>query len=115
MAFLIGSTLERNVLDLKLPPQVLAAATATTVIDDSIAKNGEYASIELFNAGANNAFYAYGRNCSPQDYNAFIVPGQMLVVEVRERVSMYSVGGTTISKTILRRMDSLQANILNPA
>ena len=68
----------------------------------------ELAYVELFNAGQNNAFYAYGRDCdNVNNFNAYMVPGQMLRVPVRQKVSMYSVGGTTIGRTVIRRVDTI--------
>jgi hypothetical protein len=107
--------LERNLVDSKVIAKVVPTNVSTEVIADSIAKNEEYAYIELFNAGVNNAYYAFGRTCdTAENFNGWIVPGQMLEVVVREAVNIFSVGGTTIAITMLKRRTQIQ-NIQYPA
>jgi hypothetical protein len=104
--------LEKNVFSLMIPAQVIPANTSTLIYDPTAPIQGttiEYAAIELFNAGANNFYYAYGNTCDNKtNFCAFVVPGQMLEVGVREQISVFSVGGTTISFTILKRDDMVQ-------
>ena len=98
------SIVERNTVDKMVNPVTLAAGVAKDVIDDSENLHHEIANIELFNAGSNNAYYAFGRTCdNVNNFNAYIAPGQMLEVPVRQRVSMFSVGGTIIGVTIILR------------
>lgn len=110
---------ERNVYDLKLLPITVPNNVATDVLPDSHqdvmgAKagslgtiTGEIARIEIFNNGPNNCYYAFGRNCdNVNNFNAYLVPGQMLEINVRERVSCYCpVGTAVISRTVLSRHD----------
>lgn len=65
---------------------------------------GEVIVRELFNSGASNLYYAYGRTCdvASGNYLAYIVPGQMLEVPVLERVSVYAAGNTTVNRTSIR-------------
>ena len=110
------SIVERNTRDAKLPLVTVPAATATDVLPDT---TGTYAGIpanpfltaseilyiEIFNAGANKVFFAYGRDCdATTNFNGYLVAGQAMTVNTRERVSMYSVGGTTISRTVITRI-----------
>lgn len=109
------SLAERNVVDLKLPPVVLAAGVAQDVLPDIMNSGVEISNREVFNAGANVAYYAYGRDCdSATNYNAILQANQMLEVSGKERLSMMSPAGTTISITVLKRDDLIQpkANIL---
>lgn len=105
--------IERSVLDKSLPPIVLVANVAADIIADSLADEEELAGIQLYNAGVNPAYYAYGRDCSAANYNAILAAGQMLDVQTRQRVSMLSVAGTTIGITYLIRGDfTASKNIL---
>jgi len=99
---------ERNLVDAMLPTFILGDSATKDVVTDSTYKQGDIAFIELFNAGANNAYYAYGRDCDNlRNFNGFIVPGQMLRVATRQRVSMFSVGGTTIGITVMKRVENV--------
>lgn len=107
--------LERNLVDSELVTIDVPTNVSTEVIPDSIAKSEEYSNIEIFNAGANNAYYAFGRTCdNVRNFNAYLVPGQMLEVGVRQAVNIFSVGGCTIARTALKRRTQT-TNIHYPA
>ncbi len=114
MPFRTVNVLEKDLYNLPTPPVALVANTPKDVLANSQTTSDEIVSIQLFNAGANPAYYAYGRDCDAVgNYNAFLAAGQMLDVQTRERVSMMSVAGTTISITIIRRRDMVQhGNVL---
>lgn len=104
-----GNVVEKNVFAISLEPVVCAAATATDVFPDETKVGIEIVYREIFNAGANNAFYKIGGDCdNVKNYNAYLVPGQMLEIASLQRVSVYSVAGTTISRTEFKRDDMVQ-------
>jgi hypothetical protein len=100
--------IERSLVDNMLPPVIVPDSVSVTVLTDSTMTQQELAYVELFNAGLNNVYYAYGRDCdATTSFNAYMVPGQMLRVPVRQKVCMFSIGGTTIGRTIIRRSDTI--------
>lgn len=105
-----GNVVEKNVFAISLEPVVCPASTATDVFpDESKVANMEIVYREIFNAGVNNAFYKIGGDCdNVKNYNAYLVPGQMLEIASLQRVSIYSVAGTTISRTEFKRDDMVQ-------
>ena len=97
---------ERGLIDQKLAPVAVPDKTPIDVIPDTRSLPGEIGYLEIFNAGANKAYFAFGRNCDDAaNFNGWIVPGQAMAIITRERVSVYCVGGTTISRTCLTRVD----------
>lgn len=105
------NALDKRVLSVPTKPVVVPDKTATTVLPDTTKSSVEYAYIELFNAGNNNAYYCYGTDADNiQNYHGWMVPGQQLEVPTRELVSIYAVGGTTIAITLLKRVDHALTN-----
>ncbi len=101
--------IEKNVFDDKLAAVVVPTNVSTEVLPDiskeSIVK-GEVVWREIFNAGANNAYWAYGRQCDNlSNFSGYIIPGQQLEVTTLESVNVFSVGGCTIARAQFRRMD----------
>lgn len=92
---------------MSLPPVVLVQNTAQDVLPDLTKKGPEIVIRELYNSGANAAYYRYGGTCDANNYNAILAAGQMLEVPVLQRVSMLctGAGGTTISITQIQRDD----------
>jgi|ERR1019366_2765810 hypothetical protein len=126
----VQNSVEKNVFVVPQPPLVIVANTATVVISDSNKDNVELAGRYIQNVGANNCYYAFGtNNCSKGNFNGILAgapavdangfgAGQQLdVSNCGQQVSVFSVVGTTISFTILKRNDNQQGfgNILNPA
>lgn len=104
-----GNVVEKNVFSVYLEPVVCPALTATDVFPDETKAGIEIVYREIFNAGVNNAFYRIGGDCdNVKNYNAYLVPGQMLEIASLQRVSIYSVAGTTISRTEFKRDDMVQ-------
>ena len=110
--------LERGISDVCLPPIVVPDSKAIDVIPDttngSVAGpgtpmvNNEVAYIEIFNVGPNNAYFATNRDCDNiTNFNGYIVVGQAYSVPTRQRLSVFSVGGTTIARTFLTRTPSI--------
>lgn len=118
MTNFVAAQLERNALDQKIVAVTVPTNVSTEVVPSTIASKEEYISIQIFNAGGNNAYYAYGRTCdTTKNFNAWLVPGQMLDVQCREAVNVFAVGGTTIAVTMIRRVSepAVSNNIQYPA
>lgn len=98
------TSVERNIVDSGLAPVTLPATTSVIVMPDTVFEYGEIAYIEVFNAGSDMAYYCYGPICNTTSkFNGFLTPGQALTIQTRQAVSMYSPGGTTIARTVLKR------------
>ena len=114
---------ERTVLSDKSSVINIPANTATDVFPDErlaevISEKGEVVYREIFNVGPNNAYYRFGMNCdNVNNFNAYLIPGQMLEVATLERVSVYSAG-CQIAVTVLRRRDLVphlnNLNVITP-
>lgn len=101
------NAIERSCTDLMLPPVTVPDSVATDVLNDTITAYDDYAYIEIFNAGANKAYFAYGRDCNiSTSFNGYLVAGQAMTIITRQRVSVYSAGGTIIARTVLKRNDN---------
>ena len=109
--------LERGISDAALPPITVPDSIATDVFPDTTdttagpinpLTNGEATYIEMFNVGPNNAYFAINRKCDNQNnFNGYIIVGQAYSVPTRQRISVFSVGGTKIARTFLTRTLSL--------
>lgn len=111
----VVSTVEKNIVNEPIPAMVIAAATSTEVLPDISKVRGEWCTRQIFNAGANNAYYNFGGTCdSVSNFNAWLVPGQMLDCSNHPMsVNVFSTAGTTISITSLKRSDNdTRVNIL---
>lgn len=104
------NTIDRSLVDLMLPAVTVPDSVATTVLDDSTVSTSplvrdEIAYIELFNAGANTAYFAYGRDCdNATNFNGYVVAGQAVSIALRQRVSVFSAGGTVIARSVFKRL-----------
>lgn len=128
MPLRVANTVERNVVCQPLPLVVLAATVAQDVLPSVVKEIGEWAGRYVQNVGANDAYYAFGHDCDPTNFNGVLMKasnvdangygsGQQLdVSNCAQRVSMYSVSGTTIAVTVLKRNDNEQGSggILSP-
>lgn len=101
---------ERTVVSDKTSVKNVGANVATEVLPDErigdvISEKGEVVYREIFNVGPNNAYYRFGEDAdNVNNFNAYLVPGQMLEIATLERVSVYSAG-CQIAITVLRRRD----------
>lgn len=101
------NAIERSSIDSMLPPVTIPDSVATDVLPDTTSSYGDVGYIEIFNAGANKAYFAYGRDCNnTTNFNGYIAAGQAMTVITRQRVSVFSVGGTIIALTVLKRNDN---------
>lgn len=102
---------ENNLYADAATPVTVPAATATDVLPDEVGKvTGEIAYRYIQNVGVNPLYYAIGQDCSTINYNGILAPdvtngqgGQLDCSNHRMRISVYSVGGTIVAKTIIRR------------
>lgn len=107
MTLKVLTAIERSCSDLMLPPITVADSTATDVLNDTTTSYEDYAYVEIFNAGNNKAYFAYGRDADATvNFNGYIAAGQAMTVITRQRISVFSVGGTVIARTVLKRNDN---------
>ena len=102
------------------PPKIVTANanTATDVLPSLESVGGEYVGRYIFNAGAANAYYAFGCDCdiNSKIYHAWIVPGQQLdVSNTGERVSCMSTSALVIATTVMENKDVVNQDNIRPA
>lgn len=115
---------ERNV-DIDAPNIVAAAANTATLVLPNEYGRGEIAQRTIQNVGANRAYYSWGMYQAPAApggpirpvcdnltlFHGYMEPGQQLDCSIhRHCVSVFSVGGTSISTTVVRRTDMTHRN-----
>lgn len=115
---------ERNV-DIDAPNIVVANANTATLVLPNEYGRGEIAQRTIQNVGANRAYYSWGMYektgaggtvTSPVCdnltlFHGYMEPGQQLDCSIhRHCVSVFSVGGTSISTTVVRRTDMTHRN-----
>lgn len=99
------------------PPRVVVvpAATATEALPNEQGKDsGEIAYRYIQNVGANPCYYSFGLSNGaggPQcdatiNFHGYLAVGQQLdCSNHRQKVCVYSTGGTTLATTLMRRRD----------
>lgn len=105
----VQNSCEKNIVAVPANPITVPTSVSTDVLDDvTKERNQEFAARYIFNSGANTAYYAFGQDCdNNKNYHGYLVSGQQLdCSNTCQRVSVYSVGGTTIAPTIFRRLDN---------
>ena len=101
-------TVERNIVDTGIAAITVPDSQSTLVVPNSQNDPSEVAYIQLFNAGGNKAYISYGRAADNlSNFNFFLFPGSSVDIKHRIDVYCFSVGGTQISVTILRRVQSI--------
>ena len=119
MPIRVSNSVEKNVVNVPKNLVVLTATTAKDVLPNATSIIGELAGRYVQNVGANDCYYVFGSDCSPVNFNGILAAntgnadvngfksGQQLdASNCGQRLSMYSVGGTTISITLLARNDN---------
>lgn len=107
----IIDTVERNVVDTGIAAITVPDSQSTMVVPDTRNQPDELAYIQLFNAGDNKAYLAFGRDCdNVANFNCFLFPGASIDVKHRLAIYCYSPGGTQIGVTMLRRTTALTNN-----
>jgi hypothetical protein len=129
MSLRVSNSVEKNVFVVPSAPVIVPDSQAKVVLPDTSSTNIEYAGRYIQNVGSNDCYYAFGTdNCSPGNFNGMLAKaasvnangdgvGQQLdVSNCGQRVSVYSIGGTKIVVTVLKRNDLQQGqgNILVP-
>jgi len=122
-----SNSVEKNCFIVPAPPIAIPATTSTIVLQDTNALNIEFSARYIQNVGANDCYYAFGtNNCDPTNFNGILskapsvdangfgAGAQLDVSNCGQQVSIYSVGGTNIAVTIIKRNDNQQGfgNIL---
>ena len=106
-----SNSVEKNVYSIPLLPLDIPANTSTVVLDSIHGVSGEFAGRYVFNAGANPAYYAYGHQVDSTNFEGVIVAGQQFdASNCGQSLNVYSVLGTTFSRTLLKRNDLTQPN-----
>ena len=122
MPLRVTNSVERNVSCAGSVPIKVSANTSTDVLIDVSGIPQEYAGRYVQNVGSNIAYYSFGVKCSATNFNGVLAPattvdsngfgsGQQLDCSNHgAKVSVFSVGGTTVAVTLLRRNDLSQGN-----
>lgn len=116
MPIRVSNAVEKNVVLEPHNPIVVATNTSTTVLESTRTSGVEYAARYIQNVGANDCFYTFGHDCDPTNYSGILAAnpaggvdkaGQQLdVSNCGQHVSVYSIGGTKIAVTVLKRNDN---------
>lgn len=128
MPLRVSNHVESNVIAVPQAPIVVKATTSTQVLPSLVGDKVEYAGRYIQNVGANACYYNVGGTCSPQQFSGIMSAGAVLdtngfgsgqqfdASNTGDSVTIYSVLGTTIAITLLRRNDMNQGagGILNP-
>ena len=109
----VCNSVEKDVVAVPTLPVVVADSVSTNILPDITTQSGEYAQRAIQNVGANDAFYAFGRDCKSDNYDGVIakpgtgtnVPPIVDASVCGQRVSVFSVGGTTIACKVFKRND----------
>lgn len=122
MPIRVANSVEKNVVSVPVKPIVVATNTPTDVLDSIIGHKAEYSGRYIQNVGANACYYAIGHDCNPTNFNGMLSPSGTLdangfgpgnqfdASNTGQRISVYAVGGTTISVTLLKRNDNEQGS-----
>ena len=122
MSLRTSNSVERNTTAVPTIPKVIPAATSTVVLNDVSADPIEYAGRYIQNVGANPLYYSIGGDCSNNNFNGILSAGnpvdsngyasgqQFDASNVAGKISVYSVLGTVVSTTLVRRNDIAPGN-----
>ena len=122
MSLRVSNSVERNVSCAGSVPIVIPAGKSINVLIDVSGTSQEYAGRYVQNVGSDNAYYAFSNDASPAAFNGILSKpsaldangfgsGQQLDCSNHGgSVNVYSIGGTTIAITLLRRNDLSQGN-----
>lgn len=127
MPLIVANGIEKCVSSVPQKLVVAAAAVAVDVLPDISTDNAGYIGRYIQNVGANACYYCVGGDASPAQFSGILSasgtldangfgPGQQFDASNHPcRISIYSVGGTTIAITLLKRNDPIvgSGGILN--
>ena len=128
MPLRVSNTVEKGIVSTINAPFVLGAGVSKIVLPDvSSFVGAEFAGRYIQNVGANSVYYALGHDCDAKNFNGILGPSGTLdangfgpgqqfdASNCGCSVSVFSVSGTTIAITLLRRNDLNQGSggILN--
>lgn len=106
---------ERNAFPNGANPTQVPAGQNTEVIPDQTIEprlteiSGRY----VQNTGANALYYAIGQEASPDNHHGVLVQyGQLDCSSHRQKVCVYSTGGTTVATLIIYRNDQGRNNTI---
>lgn len=92
-------------------PVTVPPSASTTVLEDIVSLKGEEISGRyIFNACADNLYYAFGQDCdNVLNWHGYMAPGQQLDCSNHGmEVNVFSLAGGVATPTILRRQDLTQ-------
>lgn len=110
----VSNSVERDVFPDPCLVIAVPANTNTEVLKELRRTRGEWAGRYIQNVGANPCFYAFGQDCDgATNYHGILAASQQLDCSNHPAsVKVFSVAGTTIATTTLRRNDNYtQQNI----
>ncbi len=117
MPLRVANTVEKNIISVPFPPKVIAATTSINVLPSIVGTRDELAGRYIQNVGANACYYAIGHECDATNFNGVLAGGgtadangfcsgmQFDASNCAQGIWVYSVSGTTIAVTILKRND----------
>ncbi len=112
MPLRVANTVEKNVVSVPTNPITIPAATSIDVLPSIIGLAGEWVGRYIQVVGANDCYYAIGHDCDTTNYNGILASNgseksgqQFDASNVGQRISVYSVGGSKIAVTLLKRND----------
>ena len=120
MSTRVSNSVEKNVVNVPFPPVVLAANVAKDVLADISTINGEFAGRYIQNVGQGIVYYAIGHTCDVSNFNGILAgapsvdangfgAGQQIdISNVGQKISCFSVAGSTVAITLLKRNDLAQ-------
>ena len=122
MSLLVSNAVEKSVVNVPSLPVVVPSNTATNVLNNISQVPGSYTGRYIQNVGANDCYYAFDGDASATNFQGILFKpantnanghgsGQQLDCSNHPcRVSVFSVGGTTIAVSLLAS-HSLQIGI----
>jgi len=112
MPLRVTNTVEKSVSCYPVNPVVVPDSVATGVLAAANTVPFEMAGRYIQNVGGNDAYYAFGFDASSVAFCGILQSTgkqQLDCSNHGDRVSIFSVGGTTIAVTVLQRNDLIQA------
>lgn len=91
-------------------PINVPANTSTTVLGQHAGQQ-EIVGRYIQNVGANPCFYTFGSDCTGINYHGVLASMQQVsIADCADRVSVYSILGTSICPTVIHNQDLGQSN-----
>ena len=122
MPLIVANGIERCIASVPTLPIVIPSNKSTTVLPDISGSSAGYCGRYIQNVGAGICYYCIGGDCNPVNFSGIMGPASLTDVNgfgqgggfdasnCPSLISAYSVAGTTIAVTLLKRNDSVQGS-----